>query len=93
MDFPKIDVIRTCLAEAFPEKELDEKEDFTLHARSFLIQAEPHPYRLKVSRDFADDTDAEELAKLLRDHQVGDQMKTPDIDHVFFGSDGPELRR
>ena len=93
MDFPNIEVFKAYLSKEFPDAEIVERDDFTLRVRRLKIDAEPNRYMLKVAREFAADTAADVIAKILKDHKVGDLMQTPDIDHVFLGNDGPEIRR
>ena len=93
MEFPKIDIFREHLSKEFSDAEILEKDDFTLDVRRFKIDADPNRYMLKVAREFAADTTAEDIAKILEDHKVGDLMRAPDIDHVLLGNDGLEIRR
>ena len=92
MDFPNLEVFKTYLSMEFPDAEIIEKDDFTLGVRRFKIDADPNRYMLKVSREYAADTSAEVIVTILETHNVGDLMRTPDIDHVFLGNDGPEIR-
>lgn len=93
MEFPHVEVIRDYLKQEFPDLEIDDREDFDFHAQTFKIVDGDRIYILKVSIDFASDTDEESLKKLLNDEDVASHMRNGEFSSVMISNEGMLIKR
>ena len=88
MEFPHIEVIKDYLKQEFPDSDIEDEEDFDFHARTFKVTDGDRIHILKVSFDFASDTDAAGMKKLLNDEDIASHMRNPKYTSVMISNDG-----
>ena len=88
MKFPNIGIIREYLSEEFAGLPIEDADDFDLHAHRFKVIEENQTCLLKISNEFALDTDAETLKKLLHNENIGSLMRNPEFNYILISSNG-----
>lgn len=91
MNENKIQAVREYLSSKFPESKIEEKYDFDRSAQKFKIYKERSLLLLKISENFLDDNDKEQIKNTLENQKIAELLEENNEKIVFVTNKQPAI--